>query len=344
MTARRSVQRPHSWSGLAGRIGAWAAGSQHARVALRHRFRGAGAKTVQGRRGRDTGFTSRYKDEALLYRRKAAPPRVRRRVRKFVARVQSVLDGEVGLQVAIVPYGAPAAGYVNPVVATPAQNSQIMPTIPGLYSMNGNHPSTTTNANWYDIYEIFQQYYTSGTLSNDVIIEFTNAVWDCKMYADSSNSAPAFVDMYECVARRDYGSASDPQTLLAASLPSTSSFTGASGPIGLATTSPGVTPFDAPAFCEQWKILKVRRYKLEPGTSASLQFRDPKHRKIEYQSKVASKSWNRGVTRCWIPIVYGVPTAAGTRQVAVSVVFDVVRNYHFRQISQSMPGGGLINL
>ena len=44
----------------------------------------------------------------------------------------------------------------------------------------------------------------------------------------------------------------------------------------LTPTALGVTPFDCSEFCKLVKISKVRRYKIAPGDSISIQIRDPR--------------------------------------------------------------------
>ncbi|OAE27417.1 hypothetical protein AXG93_1101s1000 [Marchantia polymorpha subsp. ruderalis] len=114
--------------------------------------------------------------------------------------------------------------------------------------------------------------------------------------------------MYEVVARRDWKSNDNPASIFANFIPTNQQFANTDSALALTSTQLGVTPFDCPAFCELWKIVKVRRIKLEDGATATLQFRDPKHRKMEYDI-ISNKSALRGVTRAWVPIVYGVPNA-----------------------------------
>jgi len=318
------------------------------RAALKRKYMGAGSKTkVQKRSGRDTGNTTQYADSSTLYRRKAAPRRVRNRVRAFANRVRSVIDGEVGLQIAVIPFASTTvSGCQTPVSITSLTNNQATSLLPGLYSGNGNHPSTSINGNFDDLYAIFNAYKPSGALVDDTILEFTSAVWNCVITNVTGSGLRAVVDIYECVARRDWKPSDDPVSIFNNTLPDNGQFAQAGvQAFPLSTTNLGVTPFDNPEFCEQWKILKVRRIKLEDGATATLQFRDPKRRKIEYQTKVQNKSFVRGLTRCWIPIVYGVPNAnagAPLRAEGVTVCFDCVRNYHFRQLSTSTPSAGLL--
>ncbi|UJO02091.1 Cap [Molossus molossus associated circovirus 2] len=365
------------------------------RTALKRKFMGAGsAAKTQKRSGRDTGSTSKYADTATLYRRRAAPRRLRNRVRAFANRVRSVIDGEVGLQVAVIPYttyadtatlyrrrAAPrrlrnrvrafanrvrsvidgevglqvavipyttnsGSGCQTPVEITALTNEQATSLLPGLYSANGNHPSYAINGNFDDLYAIFNAYKPSGVLVDNTILEFTAAVWNCCLANVTGNGTRAVVDIYECVARRDWKPNDDPVSIFRNTFPDNSQFAQAGAQaFPMSSTQLGVTPFDNPLFCEQWKILKVRRIKLEDGATATLQFRDPKHRKIEYQTKVQNKTAVRGVTRCWIPIIYGQPVdnaGAPLRAESVKVVFDVQRNYHFRQLSTSTPSAGLL--
>ncbi|ALE29804.1 putative capsid protein [Lake Sarah-associated circular virus-48] len=323
--------------------------SSHIRQGLSNRvagiFRGAGSSTRNGnqsrRTGRDTGSTTRYADSAMLYKRRPAPRKLRNRVRKFANRVRSVIDGEVALQVAVIPYAYNTiAGYQTPVTVKTLTNNQNSNLIPGLYSCNGTHNSSKVNGNWYDLYEIFQTYKPEGQLNDDTILEFTSATWNCVMNNISGTGVRAIVDVYECVARRDWKPSDNPYSVFSNFLPDNSQFSNTSAAFRLTSLNLGVTPFDNPTFCELWKILKVRRIKLEDGATATLQFRDPKRRKIEYQSKVSNKSSIKGVTRFWLPIVYGVPSLNGEaplRAEACQVAFDVVRNYHFRQLSTSTP-------
>jgi len=214
-----------------------------------------------------------------------------------------------------------------------------------LYSMNGNHPSGSINENFFDIYEIFSAYKNTASLLNDTILEFTSACWNCLMTNTTGDGARAIVDIYECVARRDWKPNDDPTSLFTNTLPTNDQFGGTTAPKALSFGNLGVTPFDNPVFCETWKILKVRRIKIEDGATATLQFRDPKHRKIEYQNMVGNKSWVKGVTRCWIPIVYGAPayfTSTAIRAAAVTVQVDITRNYHFRNLSVSTPSAAAL--
>uniref|UniRef100_A0AAU6S518 Capsid protein n=1 Tax=Barbastella barbastellus feces associated circovirus 1 TaxID=3139967 RepID=A0AAU6S518_9CIRC len=391
--ARASSSRMGSLGSLARRTFNHFSSGRANRISLFNRNRGAGSQTRQSRRtGRDTGSTTRYADSAMLYRRRAAPKKLRNRVRRFAARVQSVIDGEVGLQIAVIPFSDATTGYLTPVTISSVTNTQnrvrrfaarvqsvidgevglqiaVIPfsdattgyltpvtissvtntqataLIPGLYSMNGNHPSGTTNTNFYDIYEIFSAYKNTASLLNDTILEFTSACWNCLMTNTTGDGARAIVDIYECVARRDWKPNDDPTSLFTNTLPTNDQFGGVTAPKSLSYGNLGVTPFDNPVFCETWKILKVRRIKIEDGATATLQFRDPKHRKIEYENMVGNKSWVRGVTRCWIPIVYGAPnylSDTAVRAAAVTLQVDITRNYHFRNLSTSTPSAAAL--
>lgn len=349
MAAGRSVggRRRHNYASLAGvarRTFDHFASGRANRVSLVNKMRGAGSKTKTGKKFHQSGYTSKYDDFTTLYRRRAAPRRVARRVRAFVRRVKSVLDGEVALQVAVRPQinsslNAPVLLSVGSV------NTQNTTTLPGLYFIHGPGFTNGSNNGLDDVDAIFSGYQSSGSLANDTILEFSNAVWDAKVYASSSNTTSMFLDLYECVARKDIpqvaaGTQGDPNALFASSLPSKALWSG-SGSGALTTSSLGVTPFDAPAFCEQWKIVKVRRIKLEPGATHSIQFRDPKHRKFEWQT-LYNYATLRGVTRAFIPIVYGPPNTSGDIGSKGDVAINVMRNYHFRQISQSEPSAAAI--
>jgi len=346
--ARASSSRMGSMGSLIRRTADHFRSGRANRISLFNRNRGAGSQTSQSRRsGRDTGSTTKYADSSTLYRRRPAPRKLRNRVRKFAARVQSVIDGEVGLQVAVIPYATAVAGYSTPVVIQTLVNTQTSALIPGLYSANGSHPSTSVNGNWYDLYEVFQAFYSSTALGDDSILEFTNGVWNCAMTNVTGNGSRAIVDMYECVARRDWKPTDNPYSIYTNFFPSTNGFAGSSGNNQISLGQLGVTPFDNPVFRELFKILKVRRIKLEDGATATLQFRDPKHRKMEYLSKVSNKSSIKGVTRFWLPIVYGAPnylSSTNMRSCAVTVNIDCVRNYHFRQLSKSTPSASAVSL
>jgi len=345
---RPSSSRMGSMGGLVRRTFNHFSQGRANRISLFNRNRGAGTQTRQSRRsGRDTGSTTKYADSSTLYKRRAAPARLRNRVRKFAARVQSVIDGEVGLQVAIIPYAVNAGGYNFSQAITSLGNQQASGLIPGLYSCNGVHPSTTVNANWYDLYEVFQAFYSSTSLGDDSILEFTSACWNCAMTNVIGDGSRAIVDIYECVARRDWKPTDSPYSVFTNFFPSTNGFAGSSGNNQITVNQLGVTPFDNPVFCELFKILKVRRIKLEDGATATLQFRDPKHRKIEYLSKVSNKSWIKGVTRFWLPIVYGPPGTVSSSNIMAghaSVLFNCTRNYHFRQLSKSTPSASAVAL
>lgn len=310
------------------------------------KLRGFGSmtKTKTGKKFRQTGYTSKYDDFSTIYSRRRAPRRIARRVRSFVRRVKNVIDGEVGLQVAVRPQIN--AGLNAPVLLSVGSvNTQNTSRLPGLYFVHGPGFTSGSNNGLDDVDAIFSGFQSSASLANDVILEFTNAVWDAKFYAASTNASPCFIDLYECVARKDIpqtaaGTAADPNALWASSLPSDANW-GGSGAGGINTSTLAVTPFDAPAFCEQWKILKVRRIKMEPGATHSLQFRDPKHRKFEWQT-LYNYATLRGVTRAFIPVLYGPPDVAGDMASECKVAINVMRNYHFRQLSNSIPSAAAI--
>lgn len=299
------------------------------RLKLRHG--GSRTQTRNGKKYHQSGATTKYSDAATLYSRKRAPRRIANRMRKFAAKVKSVIDGETGLQVAIRPQYT--GSLADPCTVVTTANTQGKTLLPGLWSMNGPGFTGGTNNGWDDTNAVFSETFSSGKLANDCVLDFCSGVYDLRIHAEPGNALPMFVDLYECVARKDLVASISPDTLLA-QIP-TQDALGGSGGAAVSAATPGWTPFHVPAFCEQWKILKVRRMKMEPGATQTIQFRDSKHRKFEWQTQFRFSAL-RGVTRCYIPVVHGPPTSTAAVGYG-TVYFNAIRSYCYRTLQNAEP-------
>ncbi|AUM61720.1 capsid [uncultured virus] len=200
-----------------------------------------------------TRATTFQHDASMMYRRKRAPRRVRRRARKSKARFTSNLVKSLGQKSQV--FQDVAAFAITPLTL---HDSQHIHTV-GMYGGIAN------SAAWGDLYEIAA---TEGLLSKTGHIHFKSAVLECQIM-NKMTSDVLVVDVYEVLARRDGYNEPGEDWKLALQAQST-----ISGMTSLFQTELNATPFDAPGFGSSWLIKNKTRYRISPGLSVYLQRRD----------------------------------------------------------------------
>lgn len=112
-------------------------------------------------------------------------------------------------------------------------------------------------------------------------------------------------------------------------------------PLGTASTinTYGVTPFDAPAFCADWKILNVQNIVLKPGGIHKLILRSKKSRWIT-AARIDQNAFIRNVTEGFIVTIHGGPSYSTGALTNASITYSQTARYHFRHIEDDVVAEG----
>lgn len=206
-----------------------------------------------------TRATTFQHDASMIYRRKRAPRRVRRRAKRSAANYNHHLVAGLGQKSAV--FQALVDRNVVPVTLHDAQD---------IYTV-GMFGGVLGSATWGDLAEIASN---EGLFNKTGKIHFKSCVLETQIKNMSENDV-LLVDVYEVLARRDgynepgddWGEAMTNQTTI-------------SSMSSLTATELGCTPFDAPGFGSSWLIRNKTRYRISPGLSIYLQRRDAKDYKF----------------------------------------------------------------
>lgn len=232
-------------------------------IALRNRYASSRSRTNTKRRGQsDYGNITFQRDEAVMYRRRRAPRRLRRRMRRFAKRVEKVIMGDLGQQTAVINHSI-APGVITPTSFSDAQSiGQVL-----LYTATS---SGSTTDNYFEAGDMnyINALVSGGGLSSKVM--FKSAVLDISF--TNTYTGPIIVNIYEVVARTD-----------AEFLATTAWQEGLTRSKGLVvnTSLYGVTPFDAPYFGTYWLITKKRRIFLDSNKTYTFMIRYPRDLKFD---------------------------------------------------------------
>lgn len=135
----------------------------------------------------------------------------------------------------------------------------------------------------------------------------------------NTKGTTVYCDAYWCYAKKD--AIITPQTILSNGFKTTTqavdgdNLPNAVG-VGTAVTENtlGITPFQSSEFCQHFSIWKKTRYILGTGNTVQLEWRDPKNRFLNPDSKFISGDWTvlKGWTKTWVLIFYTVPSKVDT--------------------------------
>lgn len=288
--------------------------------------------------GPSAATTSQY-DSRVLYRRKRAPKRVRRKAaRKYKSHLAMQLKA-VQDNTNLFQYNAAFSSVAD---------KQLVFSITSGYASNG-FTSGVNSDKVGTLYEFFSNL-TGVTIVNDTSLKWylTGLSTDYTLVNDSAGIAE--LDVYEYVYRRkfindDSGNAADQ---LSEVLNEESKLPGAA--TKMATTDLGYVPTDSNEFMRFIVIKSKQRFYLGPGQATSL----TKRVKYSKPKLVSSEDLNianqgstsialPGVTRGIICIARGLPSATNSGCDPVTIRFNAQARYRCKYINQD-PNANAIGL
>lgn len=214
----------------------------------------------------ETGVTSQY-DAVTQYRKKNMPRGKKRVWKKFVKKVNAVLDRSLGTRSVV---------FNNEitVLGTPGSQAFCAATLYGFCGQDQGQ-----NTGFRDIYRICNKdndiMTTATEGGNPSKIQFKSGVIDLTMR--NMGSTAMELDVYEINVYTDDTKEHNFSQSVSSAIAETQTIPG--GATGLTLNQRGVTLFDLPNLIaqERLKIYKKRKYFLPPGNTATLQHRDPRN-------------------------------------------------------------------
>ena len=254
---------------------AWKGGQLIGRALKRKWNSSGGSKRSRSSRGATYGNLTFQNDEAVVYRRKRAPRRVRRRHRKAFKNFMYNMDKLQSMKTCVIynrslftatptgvangqaPMGVTMYGYN---ANTYASNSDLGNGDMGwiFARENGAFPTATEGSRKLR----FRSCVMELTITNELAAGGTGDIYGIGIF-----------DIYHVIARKNNGITSDPADFWTRSLNLEAA---GNMPTAITTSNQlGITPFDATNFGKYWLVKKKRRVRLSPGQVYNFQMRDP---------------------------------------------------------------------
>lgn len=319
------------------------AGAAGLRLAMRFRNKGSGSRTTRAGRSNDYGNITFQNDEHVMYRRKRAPKRVRRAHRKAFRNFMYNLDKVQSMKTCLI-----TGGGAGTLVPTSNSNSQLVFGVT-LYGYGGNAYATNTNKGNGDIPFIFARENGAYPTINDASrkLRFRSATLNLTIYnALVGNEENAFggilnLDVYHVLCRKTGTSGTaggDPALWWSDAI---SEQAAGNMPFAVVTNQyEGVTPFDAPSFCSNFIIKRVRKIRLSPGQTFQTQLRDPGNYVLSMYD-VLDRNIANNLTEGYIVVGYNpaMNPGSGVRGV-VAYNHNYSKKYHYTETSSSVDAIG----
>lgn len=312
---------------------------------LAQRYRGYGSRTQttrNSRKGNDYGNITFQNDEALIYRRKAAPRRVRRQRRRAMKNFMYRMDKLQSMKTCKIQWeqliSASPTSYANGQAVTGVT----------IYGYGINTFAANTNTGNGDMWWIFSRE-NGGDPTNSLAtrkLRFRSATMDLKITNNANTEDPefmsgiAYVDIYHVLCRKNLNS-DVTNTGDIASFWSQCINEQADGnmPAPITTnTYYELTPFDASGFGSYFKVLKTRRVKLSAGQVFNTQMRDPGNYVLRMDD-VRNVDDRANTTEGYI-IVARNPTVVGNIPGKVSIRCHATKTYHYTELLSSVDAIG----
>lgn len=300
-------------------VGQW--GVNRLRQAYRSRGPGSRSTTNRGTRS-GTGVTFQH-DTKTVYRRKPAPKRVIRKIRRFQKRVDSVLDRHAGTQTLVLSNGFNIQSAVN-------EQNFIGFT---LYGVTGTNPSWN-----YDIASILNSVPdVSDTLPNYARrVHMRNAVLDVTLR--NTGATLVEMDLYEWYCKKTCN-VGNPDLLLGSSENQESQTI--LGRNELDMYDVGATPFQFPNVGRYLTIRKKSKAVISAGNAYTYQIRDPRNKWIPADRIIDTPNAHFGIpgwTQGVYVVIKGTPsnTSPGVydRASVANITGSVTRNYSWRTVNR----------
>lgn len=245
-------------------------------------------ETIRKKRTIAGPVSSFQNDNVPRYRYKRMPAKKRKRWVRFVKRIRHVNLSMQPLQI-----------YTKKVNA----NSTTLVNVGGSYSYMIGGTTVTLND---EILQMFKGAYAvaSADAAKAYKLYLKSLVLD--MMITNTGSATAIVDVYRLRYVRDFSSAITVHAQLTQAL---GEVVADSTTNTLSATDVSVTPFDAPNFCQYWKVVSKREIVMGAGQTATMQIRKPHNKYIDGKVLTTNNQAIPGFSEAFLIMWHGAPTA-----------------------------------
>lgn len=293
-------------------------------------------------RGAEYGNITTQNDEALIYKRRAAPKRVRSKKRRAFRNFMYNVDKLQSMKTCVVNWYAALSTS-----ATSVANAQAVTSV-SLYGYGSNTYAGNTNTGNGDMWWIFSRENgadPSATLASRKL-RFRSAVMDVSV----TNTATAtstylngllYVDVYHVIARKNLSNIN----VLTGDIGSywnacINEEAGGNMPTAITNNNfYGVTPFDCSGFGRYYRIIKKRRIKLSPGQTYNTQIRDPGNYVLNMNDVLNVKSKNN-LTEGLMFVAYNPTYQNSAIPGDINCTIAATKSYHYTELSSSVDSIG----
>lgn len=294
-----------------------------------------GSKMVKMEDGYGTVPTAQYMQERTVYRRSRAPKRLRRRAKKSWSRF---MKNQIRLQAPNI-MDLQDVGLEGPTLA----NGQKWAFIPLLYTVGGS-------SGFADLFSLYNGKFNKTTTvdlssTGTGIVSaasdpgprfgpktiFSNGVLD--VIVSNPESFSIYVDVYEIQARSTNGA----RDLGKPDLTFSPAYLSQIGSV-IDKENLFVTAFDSPDFTARWKINKLTKMYVGPGTSFSLQLKDTRNHFVNPPAVFGDSGncvWD-GITKGFMLCFRGDLNSADGTTRACSLRWLCNRNYRFKIVNDKI--------
>lgn len=277
------------------------------------------------------GVTSQY-DRRLQYRRRPAPRRLKRKLRKFYKRWKSQLLKTLGSNIAI-------KNEETTIGLTGTGTNQAVGAF-HLYGTSGIDIGAIERGGG-DLNDIFSG--DSRVNTGESKLLFSTGILDITMYANEFNgenpTVKAEVDIYE-VLYTDETKESSLTACINTSRTQTETIPGFVSELNLSTR--GVSLFDFPALTQQvgMKILKKTKVFLSPGNFTTYQIRNTKNVYVSKEDITDSDGFVKPWTTRGLVVIMKPVTGAALEDININ--FGITRRYNYKVLEGMKKYDGFI--
>lgn len=188
---------------------------------------------------------------------------------------------------------------------------------------------------------VLQQIFDAASLDYSVGSEDTVAIRGgaCELQIRNVDDHPSFLDIYELVARKNISSAQSAEAA--------TQWGAAYGALANVGGAPdidtwGVTPFEAPAFCKMWKIIRTTRLQMSPSQVVTIERTMKCGSRRVTGNQLANFRYLKGM-RAWLFVSKGVPlTVSSGDMTNTNVAIRYNQTWHYEEFSPSTAARSLI--
>lgn len=282
-------------------------------------FAASAAKAAFSGGGGNDNYVTTQQDSRVVYKRKRANKRFRRKAKryyKFVRKTLAAVDHRAEKQkVLFVQKGLIVSAVGAQTMAADAficygMNGLVAGNRDCMQMLTGLGDTSTSKTKTY-----FRSCYMDISLTN------------LPVEADAQS---VYVDVYHYICRKDVPKGEQLTAVINDGFVDSPTNMGGST---LASTTYGATLFQSSQFCEFFKIIKKTTSLLPSNGTLDLSVKVSRNNVKDYED-VFNCSYKRGLTRGVVVVVYGVPYASGDARPG-NVTFNVTRTY---TLTSNRPG------